>query len=154
MFPIKRHIKLDEVPEQGRFGAKRRYDFHTGVDLYCESGTPVYAVETGIVVNVCNFTGEDAGSPWWSDTKAVLVEGRSGVILYGEIDVLVQPNTLIKEGTLIGNVRRVLKNDKGLPTTMLHMELYAPGYKGDGEWWRSEKLKPAALLNIEELLWP
>ena len=47
-------------------------------------------------------------------------------------------------------VKRVLKKDKGLPMTMLHIELYEHGYRGDGEVWITEK--PMMLLNIEEIL--
>ncbi len=36
-------------------------------------------MEAGVVVGVEDFTGPAAGSPWWLPTKAVLVEGASGV---------------------------------------------------------------------------
>jgi hypothetical protein len=46
-----------------------------------------------------------------------------------------------------------LKKDKGLPTTMLHVECYKHGYRGDGEWWRYENKVPNMLKNIEHVLW-
>jgi murein DD-endopeptidase MepM/ murein hydrolase activator NlpD len=143
-------IDLSKIPEQGRFGGRRKFDTHTGVDIYCQQGTPVTPIEPGLVVGVCDFTGPDAGSPWWLPTKAVLVEGNSGVVLYGEIDPAVKVGEYLYLGSIIGFVERVLRNDKGLPTTMLHLELYQRGYRGEGEWWREEK--PSMLLNIEDLL--
>ncbi len=71
--------------EPGAFGAVRRHDVHTGVDLHCGAGQSVLAVERGVVVAVEEFTGPAAGSPWWLPTRAVLVEGASGVVLYGEV---------------------------------------------------------------------
>lgn len=57
--PLKRY----KPPHAGGvFGAVRKYDIHTGIDLYCESGDHVYAIEDGIVVNVCHFTGPKVGS--------------------------------------------------------------------------------------------
>jgi murein DD-endopeptidase MepM/ murein hydrolase activator NlpD len=52
--PLKRY----KTPHAGGvFGAVRKYDIHTGIDLYCELEDPVYAIEDGVVVNVCHFTG-------------------------------------------------------------------------------------------------
>jgi murein DD-endopeptidase MepM/ murein hydrolase activator NlpD len=65
----------------GQFGHRRKFDTHTGVDLYCELGTNIVACEDGIVVNIQWFTGANAltedGIPsnWWNDTKAILVVG-------------------------------------------------------------------------------
>ena len=63
--------------EPGQFGAKRRHDIHTGVDLYCEMGTDVLAVEAGVVTKVVWFTGSQAPGlgEWWNDTLAILIEG-------------------------------------------------------------------------------
>lgn len=149
--PINKDYNISYIPNQGRFGGVRKHDIHTGVDLYCNDGEPVYAIEAGVVVNVVKFTGEKAGSPWWNDTYAILIEGESGVILYGELK---KPWTFIGsqiyEGQDLGFVKQVLKVDKGLPMSMLHIELYAKGYRGEGEWWIDEK--PEALRNIEEVL--
>lgn len=73
---------------QGYFGAIRKYDIHTGIDIYCNSGCKVLAVESGVVKNVEIFTGPTAGSPWWNETRAIWVEGESGVVVYGEVDPL------------------------------------------------------------------
>ena len=88
MFPLQTKYRWPD--KEGKFGAVRKYDVHTGVDLYCESGSAVHAVEDGIVVNIENFTGPLAGSSWWNDTKSVLIEGKYGVVCYGEIEPTVQ----------------------------------------------------------------
>jgi len=133
---------------QGSFGFKRKYDTHTGVDLYCEEDHMVVAVEDGEVVAVEHFTGYNE-SPWWEDTEAVLIEGESGVVLYGEIIPSVKVGDKLHQGDLVGKVKRVLKKDKGLPTTMLHLELYLPGTR-KSEWWRENK--PENLLDPTEHL--
>lgn len=79
---------LWDVPQgedhPGSFAAKRRYDRHPGVDLYAPLGTPVFAMEPGVVVAIDPFFtgGEDCplgqdGTPVWLQTAAVLVEGAS-----------------------------------------------------------------------------
>lgn len=149
--PINKEYIISEIPEHGRFGTKRKFDTHTGVDLYCRAGERVYAIEDGILVDVVKFTGSDAGSPWWNDTYAILVEGESGVILYGEVEApFLIKGMNIKGGQFLSNVVQVLKTDKGLPMCMLHIELYETGYRNGGEWWRHKR--PEWLLNVEELL--
>lgn len=118
----------------GTFGVVRRYDIHTGVDLYAPSGTPVYAVEDGIVVAIIPFTGTHAGSPWWHETWAVMVEGKSGVVLYGEITTETVVGDMVLAGDRIGTVIPVLKTDKGRPMSMLHLELYDTGHRDAVEW--------------------
>lgn len=118
----------------GGFGAQRKHDIHTGVDLYTSEGSLVYALEPGVVVVVEDFTGPKAGSPWWLETMALLVEGERGVICYGEIVTNHAVGDLIHEGMIIGEVRRVLRNDKGLPTAMLHFELYDKGTRKSVVW--------------------
>jgi len=75
MFPIKNPYQWPDHP--GTFGAIRKFDIHTGVDLYCDHGTKVYSIEPGLVISVENFTGSLAESPWWNDTQAVLIKGVS-----------------------------------------------------------------------------
>lgn len=144
-WPLAHRIhRVPEAPEPGAFGAQRRHDVHTGVDLYAEPGALVVAVEDGVVVAVEDFTGPRAGSPWWHDTRALLVEGPSGVVLYGELDPTVEVGDAVKRGAVLGRVRTVLRRDKGLPMTMLHLELYAPGARAS-VWWRLGEPHPDAL---------
>lgn len=144
---------IHQPPIDGRFGAVRQYDIHTGVDLYAEPGTKVYAMEPGSVVTVEAFTGMMADSPWWLDTKAVMVKGESGIILYGEIDPMVSVGDHVFEGDLIGTVLRVLKKDKGKPVSMLHLELYTPDTT-TSVWWKLGESKSDNLLDPTTLLEP
>lgn len=129
---------------QNAFGALRKYDIHTGVDLFCDVGQEIHAMEDGIVINVIPFTGDHAGSPWWNDTDAVMIKGKSGVILYGEIKTTLKKNDLVKENDIIGKVVRVLKKDKGLPVTMLHLELYDHSIT-EPVWWFKHGIQPHEL---------
>lgn len=122
----------------GAFGHVRRNHVHEGVDLYCPEGTPVHAVEDGVVVAVIDFTGTAAEppSPWWRDTQAVLVEGETGVVVYGEIapGADIRVGVRFDAGDAIGRVVQVLAKDKGRPMTMLHLELHRHGTRDAYEW--------------------
>lgn len=147
--PIELKYPLPKPGDAGYFGAVRSFDIHTGIDLYCDNGDPVYAMEDGVVVATEAFTGSNAGSPWWEDTWAILIEGKSGVIVYGEIiiDPELDKGDSIKEGQLIGHVKQVLKKDKGVnPTSMLHLELMEHGFYAT-YWWRPDEDQPEGLLN-------
>jgi len=120
---------MPQVPSgqvDGAFGFIRTHDVHTGVDLYCNQGDNVYAIECGEVVAIHDFTGTKADSPWWNDTKAIMIEGSSGVFVYGEIKEKegLKVGDNIECGEIIGEVITVLQKDKGKPMTMLHLELY------------------------------
>ena len=134
----------------GQFAARRRNDVHTGVDLYCELGTDVVAMERGRVVAVEWFTGQHcpAGdsalmSTWWNDTQIILIEGSSGVLGYGEVTpdtVLVKVGEVVDQGQPIAKINRaVLRSNKGRPMVMLHVERYAclmPPVNGmHTAWW-------------------
>lgn len=157
MFPLKYIIgDIPKPPHPGSFGAVRKHDIHTGIDLYCPNDSMIYAIEDGVVINVCNFTGPKVNSPWWEDTDAVLIRGKSGVILYGELTPLVSVCNEIKEGDPIGKVKRVLKEKSSNSlklTSMLHLELYDSDYFGDGEiWYLNEEKPPQKLKNPIGLL--
>lgn len=135
--------------EPGQFGTARRHDIHTGVDLYCPHGAGVLAVEAGRVVHVEDFTGPNAvePSPWWNDTQAILIEGASGVVVYGELAARIMVGDHVQPGDLIGIVdRAVLRNFKQRPMVMLHMELMAPGSRNT-LWWRLNESRPSGLLD-------
>jgi hypothetical protein len=113
----------------------------------------VQAVEAGKVVAILDFTGAKADSPWWRDTRAVMVENDQHVVLYGEIQEApgLSVGTTVQAGDVIGEVVRVLRQDRGLPTTMLHLELYALGVH-EPVWWRLAESQPAGLLDPTEWL--
>lgn len=120
----------------GAFGFERHTAHHTGVDLYTFEGTEVRAVEGGTVVGIQGFTGPQVDMPWWNDTDAVLIEGRSGVVNYGEIVPLwmLKVGSKVRRGDLIGHVTPVVREGKERPDvpghsrSMLHIELYPHGH--------------------------
>ena len=140
-----RETALPLPPHQGAFGVQRKHHIHEGVDLYCAQGTAVHAVEDGVIVNILPFTGEKAGSPWWHNTDALMIEGKTGVIVYGEI----KPNPhlslgqSITAGDVLGHVIPVLKQDKGRPHSMLHLELHCHGTRDVYEWSSPESPPPS-----------
>lgn len=149
-FPLRHKKAIPAKGDPGAFGTARKHDTHTGVDLYSYEGAEVFAVESGVVVGVECFTGPGADSPWWLQTFAVLVEGRSGVVLYGELGPpILRVGDSLYTGQYVGAVSQVLAEDKGTPTTMLHLELYTPGTT-KAEWWREQRPEnlrdPTALL--------
>jgi murein DD-endopeptidase MepM/ murein hydrolase activator NlpD len=117
-------VPINDMP--GAFGVKRKHHTHEGVDLYCEHGDPVFAMEDGVIVWTGWFTGEYTGTPWWNNTAAIAVQHSFGVLFYGEIvrRAHMEVGNTVSEGEHLGFVSRVLKNDKGTPTSMLHLELY------------------------------
>lgn len=129
-------LEINLFPHVGSFGIRRRHDIHKGVDLYAEVGTKISAVEDGEILKICWFTGEARGLPWWENTKGVYVLGKSGIVVYGELE----PNPELKVGdkilskSYIGTVKRVLKKDNHRPLSMLHLELHHPDYIHTGRW--------------------
>jgi len=153
-FPIKDFGgEVPIFPHLGAFAVQRKFHNHEGVDLYAPEGTSVYPVEPGTIVAIDNFTGPAVGSPWWNDTMCVLIEGKSGVVVYGEIT----PNQSLHIGQEItpdkeiGKIKQVLKKDKGRPMSMLHIELHVPGTQESVEWTVGSK-KPESLLDPTWLL--
>lgn len=146
-----------EIPVEnhpGSFAFKRKNHIHEGVDLYCENGDEVFAIESGIVVNINHFTGEFIKSPWWNNTKCIMVEGSSGVFNYGELMPLenLKIGDKITEGQLIGHVTTVLKENKGRPMNMLHLELYQHGTNEHLLSWDLDMPKPDNLLDPTSIL--
>ncbi|GBG14482.1 peptidase M23 [Novimethylophilus kurashikiensis] len=133
-------------PHPGAFGVRRRFHTHEGVDLYAPEGTEVFAVEAGEVIAVRQFTGPELGHDWWLPTYGVWIEGASGVVLYGEIEPHLAVGQQVMAGERVGTVLRVLKEDKGRPTSMLHLELRDSGNTADIEWLDNEN-RPAGLLD-------
>jgi len=128
---LEHEVEIPVAPHVGAFGVKRSHDRHRGIDLYAPPGTEVYAVEDGKIVDIRPWTGPKANCDWWLDTDAVLVEGKSGLVVYGEIEVIigeVEVGMSIEKGDVVGRVKRVLRNDKGRPTSMLHLELRELGF--------------------------
>lgn len=139
--------------EDGDFASVRKYDIHTGIDLHCSENSNVYSMEDGIVIKNEPFTGTIAGSSWWEDTNYVGIKGNSGYIIYGEISSSLKTGDLVKAGSLIGNVKRVLKKNKGKPQSMLHLEYYRKEIDDPFIWQLKDKDSvPENLLNPNLLL--
>lgn len=149
--PLRKFAFLPDA--KGTFGFKRKHHTHEGIDIYCTEGQDVFAVEAGVVVGVEWFTGNkciDYPSPWWNDAQAVLVEGRSGVVVYGELLSHLRIGDTVDVGSKIGNVSRVLKNFKGRPMEMLHLELHRHGTRNTFAWDGSSM--PESLLDPTQLI--
>lgn len=148
-----RSVKIPVSPHCGSYGIRRKHDVHKGVDLYAPPGTAVHTVEDGEVIKIIPFTGKDAGCPWWNDTMGIYVKGKSGIVVYGEV----KPLPMLKEGvklvagTKIATVERVLKKDKGGPTSMLHLELHDK-YSIHTGTWQINKRTPKGLLDPTQYL--
>lgn len=142
---------LDVTPvrpsSEGEFEAVRKHDIHTGIDLYAPDGSYVVAIEAGTVVGIIDFTGPSVGTPWWADTKAILVYGYSGTILYGEVSPLVKVGDYIDVGEILGCVKQVLLKDKGKPMSMLHLELYVGEQTTSCEAWEHGTRRPEGLCD-------
>ena len=156
IFPLTNYNhRIPQGEELGAFGVKRKFDVHTGVDLYCNEGDEVLAIEAGEIIAIEWFTGIPVDMPWWNDTHALAIKGEIGIINYGEIrpNRYLKVGDLVEEGTVLGWVVPVLKKDKGkVPSmNMLHLELYS---EYDGEWalWELDKPKPNNLLDPTYLL--
>lgn len=158
-FPLKEWCGfIPQSPHPGSFGAVRKHDVHCGVDLYVPDEVPVHAVEDGIVVAIEEYTGPKAESPWWLPTQAILVEGVSGVVCYGEV----KPHNLTEGAKVvarqhIAHVAPVLGEHKVRPDIlhhsrfMLHFELYEHG-TDESVWWYKDDEKPSNLLDPTQKL--
>jgi murein DD-endopeptidase MepM/ murein hydrolase activator NlpD len=145
--------KLPPLDGQGAFGAPRKHDVHTGVDLYCPEGTEVVAIKAGTVVNIVWFTGQytDPPSAWWNDTQGVLVDVGDEVHCYGEVLTDLKVGDRVEMGQRIGHVKKVLKKDKGKPMSMLHLEAYEAGTV-EPVWWYLDQPKPDVLRDPTPML--
>jgi phosphopantothenoylcysteine decarboxylase len=155
---------IPENPHPGSFGQRRKYDVHTGVDLYTIDKSLVRAVEPGVVVDIVDFTGSkvidtetDRPMSWWNDTKAILVKGASGIVVYGEVEpTSAYVGQVVRPGQSLAQVKAVLPPDKlrrDIPhhsTAMLHIELYTnEAAEKNFRWgtWKLDGERPDGLLD-------
>lgn len=172
MFPLKKNFIFDNntedkflknydfysevpaLPHPGAFGKIRKNHIHEGVDLYCEDGDKVYSMEKGKIIKIDAFTGKHAGSDWWNDTWYVLVQHENFILNYGEIipDKSLYIGKTVEEGDILGEVKKVLKKDKGRPCSMLHLEMYSLGTESPIKEWKLGETKPVNLLDPTPVL--
>lgn len=113
--PINVKPSNDITKSPGAFGSNRSGGRrHAGVDLYCDEGTPVYAMEDGVIT---------AFSPeYYAGTQAVAITG-SVVIRYCEMQVnpgFAKVGTSVKQGACLG----IVKKCEGINQAMLHIEFF------------------------------
>lgn len=154
LFNYDNETEIPILPHPGAFAKKRKYHRHEGVDLYANDGDDVIAIEDGIILDIFQFTGKSVNSPWWNDTYGVLIEGKEHTFNYGEL--IPSKNLIIgqtiKAGEVIGNIRTVLKVNKGRPMSMLHLEMYKKGTKKAVNMWSLTEEKPDNLIDPTDFL--
>jgi len=147
-FPLPFVPRLDYHPSRGHhrhFGAQRPQGrLHAGCDLVAPKGTPIFAIDDGIV--------EEYLPNFFRGTSAISVRHGSCVARYCEIDppsvASLRPGTQVKAGQQIAAVGK-MNHD-----SMLHFELYSGGWRGSltarGNkpfQRRTDLLDPTALLD-------
>lgn len=150
MLPVK---LTHRILPQGMFGAVRKHDIHTGLDLYCDRGTPVKCISDGTVIDVFQFTGKAVGSSWWNTTYAVVVESDGFAYVYGELVPCVGIGQKVINSDILGYVIPVLKTDKGVtPTTMLHLEVWkSASYIKNHTWKLGDDMATGLLDPLDKL---
>ena len=156
IWPLKNKVPiLPELNSVGDFASRRSFYYHPGIDVYCDFGQEVVAIESGIITNIECFTGIDATptSPWWNNTWSIMIEGASGSLGYCELKPLphIKIGNKVFEGEVIANIIPVLKKEKGWGLSMLHFELYTSDTK-EHVTWLLDCPKPDSLKNPRPLL--
>lgn len=145
----------DDPTHPGSFAHHRTNHIHEGIDLYAQENDVVYAMVSGTVTNIIeDFTGPDAGSPWWNKTSAAVVEDSDGVWIYGEIKPrsVLMIGSSVTAGDALGHVVPVLTKSKGYPQSMLHLERYGKGTTDSVGIWNLGDLQPTNMQDPTPLL--
>lgn len=108
--------------ESRRFGADREHGRrkHAGCDLIAPLGTPIFAVDDGVVM-------EAAEREFYRGTFAVAVQHNGYVVRYCEVRGVapgIRHGSFVRAGTIIAFVGKMLVS------SMLHFELYRGPYAG------------------------
>ena len=125
------------------FGYSKSHNIHTGIDLYVPEGSSVHSVEDGTVADIFQFSGPNTLYNYLLPTQAVVVNGPTGLVLYGEVEVLkdIQIGQLIGAGTKIANIKCAVPDQP-----MLHLELHKHGSKIPCLWKQGQP-QPKSLLD-------
>jgi murein DD-endopeptidase MepM/ murein hydrolase activator NlpD len=107
-----------------RFGADRDKGRrkHAGCDLIAPVGTPIFAVDDGVVM-------EAAEREFYRGTFAVVVQHRGYVVRYCEVKSVapgIRRGAVVRAGTVIAYVGKMFVS------SMLHFELYRGPYGAGG----------------------
>ncbi|RRD46648.1 M23 family metallopeptidase [Tessaracoccus sp. OH4464_COT-324] len=109
--PIKENFRVG-----AHFGQRGKWHrYHTGQDFPAPSGTPIYAVASGVVLSPTRA--------YWAGTN-VVIQHSSGATLYAHMSrSVVSPGTTVKPGQLIGYVGNTGRSYG----SHLHFEYYKNG---------------------------
>ncbi len=122
VWPISASPEPDADPIRHPYGPRwiGRYDFHAGIDINVEIGTPVHAVAAGTVVSTSEWDGESS-----SGTTALVEHADDRFTAYLHLsELLVTPGQELAAGELLGR-----SGDTGANTPHLHLT-YMVGLTG------------------------
>ncbi len=156
--------------EMGCFWEFRDDRFHCGVDIYAPVGSPVSAIEDGIVLDMGLFTSPKFDH-YLEVSFHVLIAHSSGIVArYAQLDsAILECDDCIRQGQFIANTCRVLnlpQIDEHSPRyiqklkqknnlAMLHLEMFSsypiciPKYYAGNTF---QKRKPCCLLDPMQFL--
>lgn len=119
--------------------------WHCGVDLFCDEGDPVKAMEGGVVVNSYPFVaGKRAdGSRFKVSCLLVKSDSNGQVINYAEVD---HDSMAAKVGDRVEVGQQLATVGKMRRSSMLHVEIYAAGETRNRRWKQSAR-RPKTLLD-------
>jgi hypothetical protein len=126
----------------GGFGSKMKLGLSTGVRLGCQQGALISPVEPGVITRVITRgrrppRGRRAKARGDKYRNLVMIEGRSGTVVYGNVQTVLQPGEWVTpEDTILGEVT----------SPCLWIELYAPGVT-EQCWWGFRRPKPEKLFD-------
>ena len=163
-----------ELPKPGTPGSfwdNREDRFHCGVDIYAPPNSVVYAIQSGVVIDVGIFTKQDE-LMFWNETQYVTIKTPQNLnIKYADLsEVFVRIGDFINAGQMLGRINVALNEENISHNTphyvremlslgyicMLHLEAYiAPITEirpyDSGNFFGEEKpyslIDPAIILN-------
>ncbi len=130
-------------PHPGAFGDVRLRHVHEGLDLYAVPDTPIYAIEDGLIVGVTPLSGGATRGGYWHDMEAVLVQGKSGLLVYCEFALLkgLAPAQQVKAGDHLGNIypkgyhyKNTNRSQVDEGHRFFHLELHHPEIRLPTKW--------------------
>lgn len=150
--PTRPHDSYHVPPRAFRSQRDNGHRLHAGCDLYAPPGTPVLAIEDGMVT---------LGPYLFYDVVyAIEVSHASGMVRYGEISHVawgVKAGVAVKAGQIIAYVGKM----KSVAQSMLHFEMYSGASHGQltdlsclPYLRRADLVDPTAVLDACELATP
>ena len=109
---------------------------------YANSMFKCFVFQDGAVIGVTPLRGSTTREDYWRDMEAVLVEGKSGLVVYSEFAPLktLKPAQMVKAGEQVGalyhkgySFRPTAKDHHGTHAFM-HLELHTAGTRLPTPW--------------------